>query len=45
MVAQRVDVEEVADVDVFQTKLIHLAATMMGTLAGGIVVDLETGKF
>lgn len=45
VVAQRVDVEEVADVDVFQTKLIHLAATMMGTLAGGIVVDLETGKF
>jgi hypothetical protein len=41
VVAQRVDVEEVADVDVFQTKLIHLAATMMGTLAGGIVVDLD----
>lgn len=47
MVAQGVDVEEVADVDVFETELVHLAAwsrAVVGAVAQRVVVDLEMEK-
>lgn len=41
MVPQRVDVEEVAHVDVFHAELVDLAVVRVLALARGIIVDLK----
>lgn len=41
MIAQRMDVQEITDIDVFQAELVYVPAMVMGTFTRRIVINLR----